>query len=119
MIATALAKHLYEAGVRLEDKDDTDALGKAPEALQRELLDLWLKDCDHDIEVTLNHASVRDALAEGRTLQAVYDEALFERFERAARRDIDIDVELWIMQNENRRDAHNDEVSALLRDQAA
>jgi hypothetical protein len=119
MIATDLAMRLYEAGVRLDDKDDTDAFGKASESLQRELLGLWIKDCGHDVEVTLNDASVRDALAEGKTLQAVYDEALFELFERAVRRDIDVDVELWIIQNENQRDQHGDDLSALLRNQAA
>lgn len=105
MIATTLAKHLYDAGVRLADRHDNDALGRASEKVQRELLDLWLKDCDYDVEVPLNAASVRDALAEGKTLQAVYDEALFEVFERAVRRDIDVDMELWILQWDDEREA--------------
>lgn len=105
MIATTLAKHLYDAGVRLDHKDDVDALGRASETVQRELLDLWLKDCDYDIEVTLNAASVRDALAEGKTLESLYDEALYELFERKVREDIDVDMELWILQWDDEREA--------------
>lgn len=111
----AIAHKLFAAGIRLADRDDCRALQRAPESLKPALLAIWLDEMQHDVEIVISAAALQDM--EGRTHQQLIEEALYELFERKAWDDVD--TELWIIQNENRRDAHNDDLSALLREQAA
>jgi len=111
----AIANKLFAAGIRLEGRDDTRALQRAPEELKPQLLAIWLEECGHDVDIVINATELLGLVE--RTHQQLIESTLYEQFERAAWDDVD--TELWIIQCERTRDQRNDERSALLKEQAA
>jgi len=109
-IAEEIAKVLFEAGIRLKDESDLLALSEADKETRYKIVSEYRKWTDNDFEVTFNMRMLPD---HAHNVWELIYETIYADFQKRVNGHClsdEVDEALWIMQEQDSRERHEDDL---------